>query len=333
MVGSVTFDVATPLQLNFSQNQVAILINNIPVYSVAGSFAPKSYLAFRDYGLCFGPVVNYVSNLNITPLNPEDGQFTGKKYDPGTGLVYFGGRFYDPEIGRFINQDPSRQGLNYYMYCNNNPLSYADPDGKCPLFVITGIAGVLIGGAYGAYTSYKATGNVNWETVGKDAVIGGLIGTGAGALAGALYAGTSAAITIATESGVSIWGLSAIQRGQIIEKALGGMCTNFPTIDKFVNGEDGIASSITSIKSMDLGAASYQTGNTVFNTIMGYANTLADFDTTTWNYITVNVDDSTQRILQLVIPEGATDAQQSQIQAATDGAAEEGVQITVTTAN
>ena len=52
LVGSVTFDVATPLQLNFSQNQVAILINNIPVYSVAGSFGPKSYLAFRDYGLC-----------------------------------------------------------------------------------------------------------------------------------------------------------------------------------------------------------------------------------------------------------------------------------------
>ena len=121
---------ATPIRLIFTQSQIEILINNVLVYSVAGSFGPKSYLAFRDYGLCFGPVVNYISNLNIAPLNPENGQFTGKQYDPGTGLIYFGSRWYDPEVGRFTNQDPAKSGPNWYAYCSNNPLRYVDPTGN-----------------------------------------------------------------------------------------------------------------------------------------------------------------------------------------------------------
>ena len=164
LVGTVTFDVATQLQLNFSQNQVAILINNIPVYSVAGSFGPKSYLAFRDYGLCFGPVVNYVSNLNITPLNPEDGQFTGKKYDPGTGLVYFGGRFYDPEIARFINQDPAKQGLNWYEYCNSNPLRNIDTNGCGFWDTVNNIAYAIVPGGYAWNKGVTAIFNGNYNS-------------------------------------------------------------------------------------------------------------------------------------------------------------------------
>jgi uncharacterized protein RhaS with RHS repeats len=45
-------------------------------------------------------------------------------------LSYFGARFYDPEVGRFLTQDPAKQGLNWYSYCGNNPLRYVDPDGQ-----------------------------------------------------------------------------------------------------------------------------------------------------------------------------------------------------------
>lgn len=54
--------------------------------------------------------------------------FTGKPHD-STGLYYFGARFYDPELGRFITVDPARDGLNWYVYCRNNPLLYKDVDG------------------------------------------------------------------------------------------------------------------------------------------------------------------------------------------------------------
>ena len=108
-------------------------------------------------------MVNYVSNLNITPLNPEDGQFTGKKYDPGTGLVYFGGRFYDPEIGRFINQDPAKQGLNWYEYCNSNPLRNIDTNGCGFWDTVNNIAYAIVPGGYAWNKGITAIFNGNYN--------------------------------------------------------------------------------------------------------------------------------------------------------------------------
>jgi RHS repeat-associated protein len=34
--------------------------------------------------------------------------------------VYFGARWYDPEIGRFISHDPEEDGENWYSYCEND---------------------------------------------------------------------------------------------------------------------------------------------------------------------------------------------------------------------
>jgi len=54
--------------------------------------------------------------------------FTGKELD-SSGLQYFGARYYDPSIGRFITVDPIKDGINYYAYANNNPMKYVDPSG------------------------------------------------------------------------------------------------------------------------------------------------------------------------------------------------------------
>lgn len=55
--------------------------------------------------------------------------FTGKEYD-ATGLLYFNARYYDPIVGRFLTEDPSRKGHSWYSYCNNNPVTYTDPTGR-----------------------------------------------------------------------------------------------------------------------------------------------------------------------------------------------------------
>jgi RHS repeat-associated protein len=212
-VGTVAFDQANHYQLVITQEQVEIWINNEIKYTINGSFGTKSYLAFRDYGLCFGPVTNSIDNVSITPLNTENGEFTGKKFDPDTGLVYFGGRYYDPEIGRFISPDPSKEGLNYYAYCHNNPLGMVDPDGKCPLFVITGAAGAIIGGGYGAYTSYMQTGHVDWGTVGKDALIGGAIGLTGGAAASLAASTTMGGLSLTLTASQTFAGFNALVQG------------------------------------------------------------------------------------------------------------------------
>ena len=56
--------------------------------------------------------------------------FTDKAEDASTGLKYFGARFYDAEVGRFLTVDPKKDGMNWYAYCNDNPLINIDPDGR-----------------------------------------------------------------------------------------------------------------------------------------------------------------------------------------------------------
>jgi RHS repeat-associated protein len=66
-------------------------------------------------------------SLEVNPANFS--LFTGKMLTEETGLVYFGARWYDPEVGRWITPDPAEDGENWYAFCNNNPLRYTDEEG------------------------------------------------------------------------------------------------------------------------------------------------------------------------------------------------------------
>ncbi|HOE93338.1 MAG TPA: DUF2341 domain-containing protein [Methanofastidiosum sp.] len=61
--------------------------------------------------------------------------FTGQYSEADIGLYYFGARWYDASLGRFISEDPikgsmiSSQSQNPYVYCMNNPLRFIDPSG------------------------------------------------------------------------------------------------------------------------------------------------------------------------------------------------------------
>jgi RHS repeat-associated protein len=62
--------------------------------------------------------------------------YIGKPQDNATGLVYFGARWYDPQVGRFMGFDPAGvdednpHSFNRYAYGNNNPYKYLDRDGR-----------------------------------------------------------------------------------------------------------------------------------------------------------------------------------------------------------
>ena len=59
--------------------------------------------------------------------------FQGGLYDPDTGLVEFGCRWYDAETGRWISKDPILLdgGWNVYAFCGNDPVNRTDPSGLC----------------------------------------------------------------------------------------------------------------------------------------------------------------------------------------------------------
>ena len=64
--------------------------------------------------------------------------YRGEYTDSESGLVYLRARMYDPETGRFINEDPARDGLNWYVYCSGNPIMFVDKTGESAIAIAAG---------------------------------------------------------------------------------------------------------------------------------------------------------------------------------------------------
>ena len=74
-------------------------------------------------------------------------KYAGEVYDSETGLYYLRARYYDPTVGRFINEDTiegqvtNPLSLNVYTYCGNSPVGYVDPSGHIPIAPLLAKAG------------------------------------------------------------------------------------------------------------------------------------------------------------------------------------------------
>ena len=99
-------------------------------------------------------------------------RFTGQELDPESGLYYYGGRYYDQEISRFISPDPyiqepdNPQNLNRYTYVLNNPQGYIDPTGF-------GFWDDLFDFFFGSFSSDSEDGDTSTSSSGG---VGGIIG-------------------------------------------------------------------------------------------------------------------------------------------------------------
>ena len=106
------------------------------------------------------------------------------RYDSETGLYSLQSRYYDPEIGRFINADDTDTLLcspneltdkNLYAYCDNNPIMRIDHGGDFWM-LIGATVGAVVGGAVSAISQYATIGKVNWGVVGVNAASGAISG-------------------------------------------------------------------------------------------------------------------------------------------------------------
>ncbi len=91
--------------------------------------------------------------LKVAEANPL--RYRGYYYDSETGFYYLQSRYYDPEIGRFINADSyastDATGLlstNMFAYCENDPINRSDPSGEIYLEVL------LTGAAIGVFKQF-----------------------------------------------------------------------------------------------------------------------------------------------------------------------------------
>ena len=119
----------------------------------------------------------------------DDRGFTGHIYDRESQLVYMGARHYNPRLGIFYSTDPAEvtpgnpMSFNRYIYANQNPYRYVDPDGELPILIPLAIL------AYRAYSAYD-TAMQAYDTVqmlrDPNTTSGDVAAAGASALASAV---------------------------------------------------------------------------------------------------------------------------------------------------
>ena len=107
---------------------------------------------------------NGATSSSIAAKNPY--RYRGYYYDSETGLYYLRSRYYDPNVGRFINADgyiSTGQGLtgyNMYAYCNNNPVMYVDPNGEAPWWAIAAVVTAVVVVTTMAAVPYVVAANI-----------------------------------------------------------------------------------------------------------------------------------------------------------------------------
>jgi RHS repeat-associated protein len=218
--------------------------------------------------------------------------FTGKKTDDESGLIYFGARYYDPKLGRFITADTivpypyNPQALNRYSYAGNNPVSHLeDGHGWFKKFwkslvggIVGAVVGIVSGNPWLGFSAYNAfTAGMNGGNIGA-AVVGGLAGYFGGGLIGNTFGtfwGTVAGGALGGAAGAGIAG------GNVGLAALAGMggswagyatgaFTGLAGLGTIIGG--GVGSEISGGNFGDgaLGGVAYNIGFTLGSTVAGW---------------------------------------------------------------
>jgi RHS repeat-associated protein len=163
---------------------IAIEINRsvyLPIVDVQGNII--KLISSRGFTKEENDFTSFGENIDkdISVLNPW--KYQGKRLDPELNLLYFGKRYYDPVIARWISIDPVgfEDSLNLYQYVKNNPFKFVDPYGENLLGWCLGVGEMLLGGSLmvtGAFIEIGSFGTLTFAVGIQEAAGLSLIGHG-----------------------------------------------------------------------------------------------------------------------------------------------------------
>ena len=205
----------------------------LSVYNESGQ-----QVAYYSYSDAWGNHTAYVTTTAIEGAQYNPFRYRGYYYDTDLGMYYLQSRYYDAKICRFINADSALYGTmlgyNLFAYCENNPITRADPTGRfwfCDDIELDeddmmergggGSGGYGYGSYYGPGTAYYNYA-VRRNTASYDAHLGGYYFGGGSYIGG--YTGQFAIGTVSVTDGMatssSIHGLCFVA-GTVVKTAEG----------------------------------------------------------------------------------------------------------------
>ena len=163
----------------------------------------------------WGKQISCTGSLASTLGTQNPFRYRGYVYDTDTGLYYLQTRYYDPEVGRFINADmyvSTGQGVlgnNMYLYCLNNPVNMLDSEGSFALaLLIGGIVATAVSTVMGGISSMSQGGSF-WEGAVAGLVVGASVSLAAGIAIGACLTAGVVAVGSLILAGGTAGGLAA----------------------------------------------------------------------------------------------------------------------------
>jgi RHS repeat-associated protein len=98
---------------------------------------------------------------NEATLDDNPFRYCGEYYDKETQTIYLRARYYNAEQGRFTQEDPIRDGYNWYAYCGGNSVNCIDPTGYAVASCFGDIPDLLGGNDVLAYGLCGGGGSTN----------------------------------------------------------------------------------------------------------------------------------------------------------------------------
>ena len=168
--------------------------------------------------------MKHLTPQSLTALYQNPFRYRGYYYDSITGFYYVSSRYYDPEIGRWLNADIPETltadfedfaQYNLFAYCFNNPVNMSDETGTWPSWAKKLAAAVAVVATVAAITVATAGAGTAAAVIAVGAAKGAAIGMASGAAIGAATGAVNHRVSTGSWSGAGTAALDGMGDGAL----------------------------------------------------------------------------------------------------------------------
>ncbi len=117
---------------------------------------------------------SYGRTLTVFESAPQPFTYTGRELDSESGLYYYRARYFDPQTGRFISEDPigfAGRDSNLYRYVINNPINSLDPFGLLQFDIFGNRVDLEVSATFGPFNVSFDLGGFSGSNFSVNAVV------------------------------------------------------------------------------------------------------------------------------------------------------------------